>query len=287
MERDGGSEVEGYINKTKPKRIIIIQYIPICNFFIKLYVDINYRISANMKNIVRLLLLAFFYISTINPIYCQTDCVVLKPEISLNYQGECKNGFAHGKGEGTGIDHYLGEFKKGLPKGKGVYRWNNGDSYDGEWKKGNRHGYGKFTFMIAGKISIMEGKWVNDEFIGLKGLYKIEEIVNVNRYNIHRRGEGGKVTFNLLLGIDPNTNVQNLVMSSTSGKELWEGRMMGYENLSFPVTIMISYITTNRSGGPYNVVFKIIFNEPGVYEVCLYNYLSNPRHSLSPSKIVY
>ncbi len=61
---------------------------------------------------------------------------MLKPEISLDYHGECKKGLAHGKGEAFGRDHYIGEFKKGWPNGNGLYKWNNGDNYEGEWKKG-------------------------------------------------------------------------------------------------------------------------------------------------------
>ena len=43
----------------------------------------------------------------------QTECKVLKAEISLIYKGECKNGLAHGVGEALGRDFYEGEFKNG------------------------------------------------------------------------------------------------------------------------------------------------------------------------------
>ena len=77
-----------------------------------------------------------------NLIYGQeSDCKVILPRLSGTYKGECKNGFAHGNGLAQGIDRYEGEFRKGMPEGRGVYRWSDGTFYDGSWKKGLREGY--------------------------------------------------------------------------------------------------------------------------------------------------
>ncbi len=69
-----------------------------------------------MKKIFSLILLSLFLTSSIK---AQTDCKVLKPEISLLYKGDCKNGLAHGYGKADGIDHYEGNFKKDFQMGLG------------------------------------------------------------------------------------------------------------------------------------------------------------------------
>ncbi len=227
-----------------------------------------------IKKITPAIFLCSVLFSTFNPINCQTDCKVLKPEISLIYKGECKNGFAHGSGEASGRDHYIGEFKKGWPQGKGIYEWANGDQYDGSWKKGKRHGYGKFISIINEQDSIMEGQWVNDQFKGMKpqAQYKIVRKLNVERNTIHKTAEGAAVYFKILRGGTPNREVENLIISSESGIEIREGTILGYENLTFPVTIKISYYAWNQlHTTQYNVIFEVTFNEPGIYQVSLFN----------------
>lgn len=75
----------------------------------------------------------------------QNDCKVLLESISGTYEGKCKNGLAHGKGIAQGTDRYEGTFVKGLPSGRGVYKWADGSFYDGEWKDGKKEGKGKLV----------------------------------------------------------------------------------------------------------------------------------------------
>ena len=70
------------------------------------------------------------------------SCKVLLSEISEVYNGNCKDGFAHGKGIARGIDIYQGRFKKGLPHGTGKYIWKDGSYYEGSWKNGKKSGSG-------------------------------------------------------------------------------------------------------------------------------------------------
>ena len=72
-------------------------------------------------------------------------CRVLDPGLSEFYQGDCKNELASGIGKAEGSNKYEGNFKNGLPHGKGVYKWSSGESYDGEWINGNRNGIGTYT----------------------------------------------------------------------------------------------------------------------------------------------
>lgn len=212
------------------------------------------------------LLLSFFH-----PLYCQTYCKVLKPEISLDYHGECKKGLAHGKGEAFGRDHYIGEFKKGWPNGNGLYKWNNGDNYEGEWKKGVRHGHGKFIFRIKAEVLVLEGSWLNDEFVGRNNEYKIEKRSNI-LFSIRRIGKGNKVSFRLPAEKDPNKRIQNMVIISSSGKEVRNSILVGIEDLSFPATISLSfYFEIKLKKQEISASLQITFYEPGEYEIIIYD----------------
>ena len=84
---------------------------------------------------------SLLFSTVISCIYSQDNkdnCKVLMNEISESYQGDCKDGLAHGNGLAQGIDTYEGKFKKGLPYGNGKYAWANGDYYDGRWKEGDK-----------------------------------------------------------------------------------------------------------------------------------------------------
>ena len=41
-----------------------------------------------------------------------------------------------------GDDKYSGTMKDGLPEGKGLMKYANGDTYDGEFKEGKKNGFG-------------------------------------------------------------------------------------------------------------------------------------------------
>jgi len=113
---------------------------------------------------MRYLILVFLTVLSFS-VTAQSDCKVKLSAISGTYSGDCKKGFADGKGKAVGTDQYEGEFKKGLPHGKGIYTWSNGDRYEGEFKKGKKNGEGKLTVASA-KDSVIVGFWENDEYIG-------------------------------------------------------------------------------------------------------------------------
>ncbi|MDX2444450.1 MAG: hypothetical protein QNK30_11690 [Bacteroidales bacterium] len=231
----------------------------------------DYSYLEIMKKSTFAVLFTCLLFSFFHPVYCQTYCKVLKPEISLDYQGECKKDLAHGQGEAFGRDHYIGEFKKGWPNGMGLYEWNNGDSYEGEWKTGERHGNGKFTFTISTEILILEGRWANDEFVGRKNGYKIEERSNIS-FSIRRIGLGNKVSFRLPTVKDPNRRIHNMLIISSSGKEVRNDILVGFEDLSFPVTLSLSYYLENKlKSQEIPASLRITFYEPGEYEIIIYD----------------
>lgn len=97
----------------------------------------------------------------------QETCKVLMPSIAGVYEGDCKKGKANGSGKSEGTDQYLGEFKDGLPHGKGVYRWKNGDFYEGEWANGKKDGDGGMAYKRNGKAdSVITGFWKKDAYLG-------------------------------------------------------------------------------------------------------------------------
>lgn len=106
----------------------------------------------------------------------RNQCKVYDSAISKSYEGECKDGLAHGKGTAKGVDHYVGEFYSGTIHGNGVYTWANGTTYNGEWYRGHRNGIGTFVFkrenisVIRTYENVNAGKWVGDKYI-VKGIF--------------------------------------------------------------------------------------------------------------------
>jgi len=226
-----------------------------------------------MKNILRLIIInIFLLIATI--VYSQQECKVLKPGIGDHYEGKCKNGFANGKGIATGIDKYEGQFIKGLPQGSGTYNWADGSAYTGEWLEGLRHGIGKYIFSNYGNDSIQDGLWLNDEYKGGKpDKPNVNYNYGVERYNFKKNpSRSNRVLIDLFQNGVRNNKTSNLLLSTSSGEDITYGNLMGYDNVIFPVTIKITYTTTNKlKTGSVNVRFEFVIYEPGDWKVELYN----------------
>ena len=219
-----------------------------------------------------IILLSFVSLS-----YSQDSCKVLKPEISGKYQGNCKKGFAHGNGIAEGKDKYEGHFKNGLPDGKGKYTWANGDSYEGDWKTGMRNGKGKFTYKKNGKDSIVYGLWEDDKFIKIAfpDPYKIFIARDIDNYTISKVGEkkdNNRITLKLLrLGGD-NPDISDFYFVADNGLYEKTGNKDVYYQVVFPISLKITYTTTNKlRTTKLNVVFEITINEPGDWDITLNN----------------
>lgn len=112
--------------------------------------------------------LLLFAIFSLSPALAQEPCKVLMSSIADHYEGDCKKGKASGKGKAEGTDQYIGEFKDGLPHGKGTYRWKNGDFYEGNWVNGQREGNGGMAYKRIGKAdSVVTGYWKKDRYTGI------------------------------------------------------------------------------------------------------------------------
>ena len=71
-----------------------------------------------------------------------------KQEINYNNNGENKR------------KKYIGKVLNGVPNGKGIMYWNDGDRYEGEWKYDRADGKGIYYFPNGDRY---EGKWRNGE----------------------------------------------------------------------------------------------------------------------------
>lgn len=219
-----------------------------------------------------ILILVLIYSSLF--VYSQENCKVLMPQISGSYEGKCKNGFANGKGTATGIDRYEGTFSKGLPGGIGTYTWSNGDIYTGEWVEGRRHGVGIYIMKVNGKDSIQDGLWENNEYRGARPEKpRVTYSYSVDRYNFKKAiSPANRVMIDIYQNGTRNKKITNFLISSSSGQDLSYGFLYGYDNVVFPVTIKLSYTTTNKlNSAPVNVKFDFVISEPGDWTVELHN----------------
>jgi hypothetical protein len=105
-----------------------------------------------------------------NSVFAQDSaqsCKVELKDLAGKYTGECKNGYANGKGEATGLHHYIGVFKNGLPNGTGIYYYSDSNYYSGSFQEGIKEGKGEFHYIRKGvPDSLIKGYWSADEFRG-------------------------------------------------------------------------------------------------------------------------
>jgi len=198
----------------------------------------------------------------------------MKPEISGTYDGKCKKGLANGKGIAVGTDRYEGQFTEGLPSGYGTYTWSNGNVYTGEWAAGMRHGIGKLTMKLNGRDSIQDGLWQNDSFQGPKPRNPYVSYKDgVDRFTFQKNNTTrSRVLIDIYQNGARNRTVTNLILSTTSGSDTKVGESIGYDFVTFPVSIKIMYTSLNKFHTiSYNVKFEFEIFEPGDWTVVLEN----------------
>lgn len=229
-----------------------------------------------MKNRIKISLFFCLWFLALQS-FGQTDCKVLKAEISLIYKGDCKNGLAEGKGDASGRDHYVGEFKKGLPHGKGTYEWSTGEVYEGDWRRGLRQGSGEFFFIENGKDTTLSGRWLKDEFVGSNSKeapYKIIYKYNIGRLNFINygasKGAGNDIRIKILRGI-AEVSVSGLTINGDSGSMWTEGDFVGFRNVEFPFTGKIIFSAPNAfNAATLASELEFVINQLGKWDIHIY-----------------
>ncbi len=216
----------------------------------------------------------FFLIAIISGISVhaqQNTCKVLMESISASYSGNCKNGLANGMGIAQGIDHYQGQFSKGLPNGQGIYTWADGSYYEGQWKAGMKEGKGT----MKNKDSVLTGFWENDQFAGEKIVapYKVTYTLSVPRHTFSKSSRvGNLIRLRIMQGGSDNVTIEDFSMSYTSGDEYRNGPYFCIQNITFPVDVKVKYRAWNQlRTSQFNVIFEFTITEPGTWDVMVSN----------------
>jgi hypothetical protein len=200
-----------------------------------------------------------------------SDCKVALPAISGTYSGGCKSGLAQGKGIAQGIDHYEGQFDKGMPEGKGTYTWADGSYYEGQWKEGVKEGKGKMVY----KDSTVKGFWKNGKYVGEKLVpaFKVMNTLSVTRYNIAKTSNiGNEVRIKILQAGSDNMTIEDLSLAYDSGQEYRMGSNLVIQNVLFPLDMKIKYRCSNLfRTSQFNVIFEFAIFEAGTWEVTITN----------------
>ncbi len=224
-----------------------------------------------MKRILFTCLLFALPLSGINS--QEPSCNVLVKALQGSYIGNCKKGLAHGKGTAKGVDTYTGYFKKGYPNGKGVYTWAAGDKFEGYYKMGIKDGEGIFHTQVDGRDTIFAGIWKDDKYAGPKPINpEILSNYGVKSVSFSRRGDGALITFMFMQVGSPSTGVSNLITYCSSGSQFTNGPYVGYEDLSFPIKVRLTYRTMNAYKTGFtecSLEFKI--TQPGRWDIHISN----------------
>ena len=202
----------------------------------------------------------------------QQGCKVLIPELAGTYSGDCKTGLADGTGEALGEDYYRGEFVKGYPEGNGIYFWKNGAKYDGEWKKGMRHGKGRYEFTYHDRVSVQDGEWKNDKYMGIKipPPYSIDYRSNIGRVTCFKEGDRPYIKYRFSRAGSYNSSVSELLMQSSSGSEKTFPEFTGYEQVEFPFRGKLTFTAPNAwYSAMINCELRITINQPGAWIVTI------------------
>jgi hypothetical protein len=131
------------------------------------------------------------------------SCKVLALNLSVNYKGDCKNGLANGQGDASGIHHYKGSFKDGIPDGYGTYYYDDSTYYMGYFQDGIKEGRGEAHYMHQGKPdSTIKGYWSGNEYRGKKYItYDFDGATKFDRYEITATPEWGHtISFEISTG---------------------------------------------------------------------------------------
>ena len=199
---------------------------------------------------------------------------VLLNEISGSYKGGCRDGLAEGKGNAEGEDRYSGEFKAGLPDGKGKYTYKNGNVYNGYFSKGLKNGKGKFVVTEGGMNQTVTGYWKDGEYAGPEDPeadYRITNQSGLNNVVIRKvNATDNKVTVTMVNGGMQTYVPRDLRIHNSSGFLKQEIKNFSVTMFNLPLTVEIHFtIRMGESDKECFLFFDIL--KAGSYDVVITN----------------
>lgn len=224
----------------------------------------------------QLRLLVFLLLSCIPYAYSQQEsvqCTVMLKEISGSYNGGCKDGLADGKGTSTGEDSYTGFFVNGLPEGKGVYKYKNGNIFSGYWKNGLKNGKGEFKSIVNGKASIVKGYWKDGEYSGITepdDEYRITNLTGIENYSIKNVKSDQNFIEISFEKVNKKYIPRDLEITISSGYKIEQNKKIIVQNYNYPVNCDMHF-TIPTTGGVRQCNFGFTIFKPGKTEVFISN----------------
>lgn len=195
------------------------------------------------------------------------DCKVELTSIAGEYYGDCKKGFADGKGESKGKHRYIGFFKNGLPNGKGEYYFNDSTYYSGNFQDGIKEGKGEMHYKFSGKAdSVLKGYWSADEYRGTKYVtYKFFSTQHFDADVQPSEKTGNTITINL----SNRTGAPESPSTSLYGSP---GNVLTITELFSPDGDQIIKVRNNTTANRFTAIYQV-----NKFPVKLTGMLSNGR----------
>jgi hypothetical protein len=170
---------------------------------------------------------------------------------------------------------YYGKCKKGLAHGQGIFNFSEGGKvFDGKFKKGKMNGKGMIYVVKNGEKEVLkEGIWKNNAYVGEEKIapFVVNRTENLDRHTVRKMSDGNKVNLNFYQNGIRN-NVSGLTVFTNNGNQVSGSYIYAYENLLYPFKCEVSYTTLSKfKTTSYRVRFEIVINEPGEWDISLYN----------------
>jgi hypothetical protein len=170
--------------------------------------------KTNYRWYVSIIVCAACFDNTSSYAQQNNECKVDVPALQGSYTGDCKNGYAHGKGEAKGWQRYVGQFKFGLPDGTGTYYYSDSMYHSGNFQDGIKEGKGTSYYIRQGKPdSLVKGYWSADIYRGKTyKTYNVNDMPSYDRVEIVPSNESGNT-----LTIETGTTSGAIAGSPTVG----------------------------------------------------------------------
>lgn len=178
------------------------------------------------------------------------QCRVELSNLAGKYIGECKKGFAHGKGEAIGFHRYNGLFKNGLPNSKGSYYYNDSVYHIGNFQDGLKEGKGETHYTRIGySDSIVKGYWSGDEFKGKQyTTYTFRSTAAFDMYDVMPSDESGNtITIETITAGSPDGTAISL--NGSAGPILTVTELISSED--FNIRKLSTYSTAKKYSVTY------------------------------------